>query len=412
MKNKSRVLSALTLAIAFFSIVGLISPVLAACTPSCTPSFYSDPELTTPLSSLQALSTSAFNTGDIYVAYQVCDTSTDVRINYCYTSPDHSWSTNQPSWCPTSPATAAFQTADSVQIRDIEGESAIAVGRILAGNYHPWAEYNLSGMQFIMRANGSSCPNRTVLPVSSIAESCNLSAIAHDNNTEWNVYATITNNLVPGKEYYLKVQRNGVNFHNAPFTPDSTGGILQPGLGIPKAEYRAGTYDVCVTDSLHALPPCTNAICSTSITVGVNTEPPDEEPWPEPDYTPPPALDRYKICNQLSERNTEGNPRAKCAECYDNEGIWTAVGCIKTDATTMVTQILRIAMGIAGGIALIMILAAGFMLSVSQGDPKRVSEARELITSAIIGLLFIIFSVTILQFIGVTLFRIPGFGGP
>lgn len=137
---------------------------------------------------------------------------------------------------------------------------------------------------------------------------------------------------------------------------------------------------------------------------------------PPVETSPTEALNPYQICNQLSEDAALGNPRAKCKACIgepgsENAGIWTAVGCIQINATTMVTQILRIAMGIAGGIALIMILAAGFMLSVSQGDPKRVSEARELITSAIVGLLFIIFSVTILQYIGVTLFRIPGFGG-
>jgi hypothetical protein len=70
----------------------------------------------------------------------------------------------------------------------------------------------------------------------------------------------------------------------------------------------------------------------------------------------------------------------------------------------------KLGLGIAGTSALLMILAGGFMLSTSGGDTKRVGEARELITSAVIGLLFIIFSVTLLQFIGVNLFHIPGFG--
>ena len=52
------------------------------------------------------------------------------------------------------------------------------------------------------------------------------------------------------------------------------------------------------------------------------------------------------------------------------------------------------------------------MFTTSQGDPKRASEARELITSAVLGLVFIIFSVTLLQFIGVTVLHIPGFGEP
>jgi hypothetical protein len=76
-----------------------------------------------------------------------------------------------------------------------------------------------------------------------------------------------------------------------------------------------------------------------------------------------------------------------------------------------VRHFIQIGLGLAGGIALLMIIAAGFLLTTSQNDPKKVTEAKELVTSAVIGLLFIVFSVTILQFIGVTILRIPGFGG-
>ena len=63
-----------------------------------------------------------------------------------------------------------------------------------------------------------------------------------------------------------------------------------------------------------------------------------------------------------------------------------------------------------GGVALIMTLAGGFILSTSQGDPQKANQAKEMITNSVIGLLFVIFSVIILQFIGVTILQIPGFG--
>jgi hypothetical protein len=91
-------------------------------------------------------------------------------------------------------------------------------------------------------------------------------------------------------------------------------------------------------------------------------------------------------------------------------GIYTSLGCIGASSETIVTQLVRIGLGIAGGVALLMILAGAFIFSTSQGEPKKASEAKELITSAVLGLIFIIFSVTILQFIGVTILRIPGFG--
>jgi len=91
-------------------------------------------------------------------------------------------------------------------------------------------------------------------------------------------------------------------------------------------------------------------------------------------------------------------------------GIYTAIGCIGADSESIITRLVRIGLGISGGVALLMILAGAFIFSTSQGDPKKAGEAKELITSAVIGLIFIIFSVTLLQFIGVTVLRIPGFG--
>lgn len=125
----------------------------------------------------------------------------------------------------------------------------------------------------------------------------------------------------------------------------------------------------------------------------------------------------YKICEQI-DRNQEHLIEAynNCIKCIGGaetgtEGIWTAIGCIKRDPTTIVQNLLKVGLGMGGGVALLMILAAGFLFSISQGDPKRTGEAKELITAAITGLLFIIFSVVILQFIGYTVLKIPGFGG-
>jgi hypothetical protein len=94
----------------------------------------------------------------------------------------------------------------------------------------------------------------------------------------------------------------------------------------------------------------------------------------------------------------------------EGQGIYTAVGCIPSTADGIVRSLVRVGLGIAGGVALLMILAGSFMLSTSQGEPKRAGEAKEMITSAVMGLIFIVFSVAILQFIGISLLRIPGFG--
>lgn len=132
----------------------------------------------------------------------------------------------------------------------------------------------------------------------------------------------------------------------------------------------------------------------------------------------------FELCQQIPSTDL----RKECCACQtgidalDNgkcfkpdpgyqQGIWTAIGCIRANPEKIVEAILEVGLSIAGGAAILMILAASFMLSTSQGDPKRTSEARELITSAVIGILFIVFSVAILQFIGYDILRIPGFGG-
>lgn len=119
----------------------------------------------------------------------------------------------------------------------------------------------------------------------------------------------------------------------------------------------------------------------------------------------------FELCNQIPE--SEDAALAACRNCVaDQDKVWTAVGCISKEPKDIIAQFITIGLGIGGGVALIMIIAGGFMLTISQGNPQKTNEAKEMITSAIIGLLFVIFSVVILQFIGVTIFRIPGFGEP
>lgn len=124
----------------------------------------------------------------------------------------------------------------------------------------------------------------------------------------------------------------------------------------------------------------------------------------------------YSLCEQIPETVllADGSKaRDRCDDCQStaHNGIWTAVGCIKTTPTAIIHEFMRISLGLAGGVALLMILAAGLLFTTSQGDVKRTGHAKELLTSAVVGLLFIIFSVTILQFIGVSILQIPGFGG-
>lgn len=120
------------------------------------------------------------------------------------------------------------------------------------------------------------------------------------------------------------------------------------------------------------------------------------------------ANSSYELCKQI---NTSTPQYGACMDCFSKDGVWTAVGCIPNNPQGVIKAVVTIGLGLSGGVVLIMILVGAAMLSVSQGDPNKTKEAQEIITSAIIGLVFIIFSVTILQFVGVSVLRIPGFGG-
>jgi hypothetical protein len=86
----------------------------------------------------------------------------------------------------------------------------------------------------------------------------------------------------------------------------------------------------------------------------------------------------------------------------------TALGGFATDPAGFVTRLLGFLLGISGGIALLLIIRAGYQVMISRGDPEKIGEAREHLTSAIVGLLFIIFSLVILEVIGVDILKIPG----
>ncbi len=90
----------------------------------------------------------------------------------------------------------------------------------------------------------------------------------------------------------------------------------------------------------------------------------------------------------------------------------TAIGPIPTNPIAFIQRIFSIILSIAGIAALGLLIYGGYVYMISRGDPERIKGARETITSAIVGLLFIIFSLVILQVIAGDILRIPGFNAP
>lgn len=100
------------------------------------------------------------------------------------------------------------------------------------------------------------------------------------------------------------------------------------------------------------------------------------------------------------------NPDFKTRKCIV---VQTGIGNISTEPQGFVKSIFSLVLGLAGGIALILIMISGYRMMASQGNPEALTNARGQLISAVVGLLFIIFSFVILQVIGVDILKIPGF---
>lgn len=108
--------------------------------------------------------------------------------------------------------------------------------------------------------------------------------------------------------------------------------------------------------------------------------------------TPPPT-DNSRFCNGVDETG----------------GINTAIGCIKVGSgNELVNTILRLAIGLGGGIALALILYGVFIVTTSAGMPDKLKAGSEIITSAVIGLIFILLSIFLVHLIGINILGIPG----
>lgn len=123
-------------------------------------------------------------------------------------------------------------------------------------------------------------------------------------------------------------------------------------------------------------------------------------------------IDNFDYCSQVPD---DGRQRSKCLECVEKgdpgDYVYTAVGCMRVSGKGLTEDIVRVFMGVSGGVALFSIISAAFLFTLSQGDTNKVKQAKELLTAAVTGLFFIILSIFILQFIGVNILGIPGLTG-
>ena len=213
------------------------------------------------------------------------------------------------------------------------------------------------------------------------------------------IYGLKVINSINSSESFLDIKNNDA------FILESTG--VKDNLGSFEVEssqtFDEGTYTIKLgyRDSDNSFQPTD---CTGTFTInesGGNSQP-----------TALTAPEIRKICDNVPQ-----DKYTDCSNCvtgvtYDGTvGAYTALGCLPTDPVKFLSEyILVTGLGLAGVIGFLLMLWGAFNIIISQGDPQKISQGREIIVSAGVGLLLIIFSIVILRFIGVDILHIPGFG--
>lgn len=116
---------------------------------------------------------------------------------------------------------------------------------------------------------------------------------------------------------------------------------------------------------------------------------------PEPTKDPTPTKDPF---------STRVEPNGSCGDGY----IDTALGCIPY-GREFAGALIGFIGGISGAISLVVMLFSTISLMTAGGDPEKIKKAKELFTGAVTGLLFVVFSVTLLRIIAGDIIKLPGF---
>lgn len=121
---------------------------------------------------------------------------------------------------------------------------------------------------------------------------------------------------------------------------------------------------------------------------------------------PPICKDPNDINNPPPAGGTGSTINGSCGSY--GEAIDTAIGCIPIqNRTALIGFILRWGVSIAGGIAMIFFVVAGFQIMTSAGDPQKLKAGQELLTSVISGVILLILSIFILRIVGVDILGLP-----
>jgi len=174
---------------------------------------------------------------------------------------------------------------------------------------------------------------------------------------------------------------------------------------------------------------CDFRLENSSIQAAMGTSP---LPTPSPSPTTPTAASAAEDCTNVNNDGSpidddgDGLPNCLDPECFSHEdceaetglpagslecdvGTPTALGGIPSEPICLARWVLQYGILAGGGIAFLLSLWGGLTIILAAGNPEKINEGKQIITSAVSGLLIIILSVFLLRFFGLDILQIPGF---
>lgn len=147
-------------------------------------------------------------------------------------------------------------------------------------------------------------------------------------------------------------------------------------------------------------------------------------------YCPPnPAPQSWSACQQCLYPNVPSDPSSNATLLIGPSGYpptpalgraYTFLGCLgggsggftqQGAAGGVVQSLLNIVFSTAGGIAFLYLIYGSFIVATSQANPEKLNYGKRVAYGAIVGLLFTLGSVFIINLIANGILKIPGFGG-
>lgn len=121
------------------------------------------------------------------------------------------------------------------------------------------------------------------------------------------------------------------------------------------------------------------------------------------------------LCESVPDEHKCGNSSLTCRDlCYQCStkdslaGIWTGIGCFPTNVTDLAKTVFNMFSGLLGLFIFYCIISNGLKVMISRDSADAMKKAQEAITSCIVGLLVLVFSVLFLRIVGVDILKLPG----